>query len=325
MRIEYDDVIENYKSQIEKLSLWLWGNRIKEKHINLWLENFNESDNPSKEKQLALTLLNQFMFYDLREVRQALKSIFKDLYLAPYISEYRRKYNSYSMKDYTNYIETTLKKTRFLGVGNPSESSSLLLYFFRQKNNISKDYFTESCQFLIENPENNDIENLVYIDDLSGSGSQATKNLSKIIDRIRAIRKKSNTSIRISYFTLFATSDALRYLKDFEGEDNEKLFDRVDSIFELDSTYKVFSKDSRYISDKEESTFFKQLCKDNYLKKCQVEDIQTTGECGYGNTQLLLGFFYNIPNNTLPMFWSNNPPDWHPLFKRYNKKYILGI
>ena len=325
MKKEYDDIIEDYKSQIVKLSLWLWGNRIKEKHINLWLENFNESDNPSKEKQLALTLLNQFMFYDLREVRQALKSIFKDLYLAPYISEYRRKYNSYSMKDYTNYIETTLKKTRFLGVGNPSESSSLLLYFFRQKNNISKDYFTESCQFLIENPENNDIENLVYIDDLSGSGSQATKNLSKIIDRIRAIRKKSNTSISISYFTLFATSDALKYLKNFKGEDNEKLFDRVDSIFELDSTYKVFSKDSRYISDQEESRFFEQLCKDHYLKKCQVKDIQTIGECGYGNTQLLLGFFYNIPNNTLPMFWSNNPPDWHPLFKRYNKKYILGI
>ena len=229
------------------------------------------------------------------------------------------------MKDYTTYIEQVLKKTRFLGVGNPSESSSLLLYFFRQKNNISKDYFTESCQFLMENPENNNIENLIYIDDLSASGSQATRNLCNIINRIREIREESKIDINISYFTLFATSDALKHLKDFKDKNGKKLFDRVDSIFELDSTYKVFSQESRYIENNIDKEFFKNLCKDKYLNKCQIEDISKIGECGYGDTQLLLGFFYNMPNNTLPMFWSSNPPDWNPLFKRYNKKYILGI
>ena len=325
MKNEYDNIIENYKSQIVKLSLWLWGNRIKEKNIDLWLENFNDSEDHLKEKRLALTLLNQFMFYDLREIRQALKSLFKDLFLAPYISKYRKQYDSYSMKDYTTYIEEVLKKTRFLGVGNPSESSSLLLYFFRQKNNISKDYFTESCQFLMENPENNNIENLIYIDDLSASGSQATRNLCNIINRIREIREESKIDINISYFTLFATSDALKHLKDFKDKNGKKLFDRVDSIFELDSTYKVFSQESRYIENNIDKEFFKNLCKDKYLNKCQIEDISKNGECGYGDTQLLLGFFYNMPNNTLPMFWSSNPPDWNPLFKRYNKKYILGI
>ena len=41
MKIEYDDNTEKFKAQIEKLSLWLWGNRIKEKNIYSWLKNFN--------------------------------------------------------------------------------------------------------------------------------------------------------------------------------------------------------------------------------------------------------------------------------------------
>ena len=264
------------------------------------------------------------MFYDLREVRQALKSIFKDLYMAPLISSFRKLPNSYNMNDYNVYIEEELQKTRFLGVGNPSESSSLLLYFFRQKNNISKNYFAESCQFLIQNEDNNKINHLVFIDDLSASGSQAIRNLKKIINQIREMRTELKSEINISYFTLFSTTEALDTLRNSVGLSGSKLFDRVASIFELDSTYKAFDKDSRYFKNDEKREFFKHLCKENYLKKCEVEDVNDPEECGYGDTQLLLGFFYNIPNNTLPMFWSDSP-SWNPLFKRYNKKYRLGI
>lgn len=326
MKIEYDDYTENLIAKIEKLSLWLWGNRIKEKNIYSWLENFNGiySKDEKKEKQLALILLSQFMFYDLREIRQALKSIFKDFYMAPLISSFRQTTDSYNMDDYNAHFKAELQKTRFLGVGNPSESSSLLLYFFRQKNDIPKDYFAESCQLLVENEDNNKVSNLIFIDDLSASGSQAIRNLKNIIIKIRDRRKELKNEINISYFTLFATTEALEKLRNHTYADGNKLFDRVESIFELDSTYRTFAENSRYITANEEKEFFKKSCKKDYLKRCEVEDIKNEGECGYSDTQLMLGFFYNIPNNTLPIFWSDSK-DWKPLFKRYNKNYKLGI
>lgn len=31
-------------------------------------------------------------------------------------------------------------------------------------------------------------------------------------------------------------------------------------------------------------------------------------------------YYYNTPNNTLPIFWSDEN-SWQPIFQRYNKKY----
>jgi len=41
---------------------------------------------------------------------------------------------------------------------------------------------------------------------------------------------------------------------------------------------------------------------------------------GYANGQYTFGFFYNTPDNTLPLFWSSNA-QWIPLMKRYEKIY----
>ena len=42
---------------------------------------------------------------------------------------------------------------------------------------------------------------------------------------------------------------------------------------------------------------------------------------GFKNAQLMFGFFYNTPDNTLPIFWSESN-DWYPIVKRYDKRYF---
>ena len=44
---------------------------------------------------------------------------------------------------------------------------------------------------------------------------------------------------------------------------------------------------------------------------------------GYDNGQLLIGFHHNTPDNTLPIFWYDEPggTSWTPIFKRYPKYY----
>ena len=44
---------------------------------------------------------------------------------------------------------------------------------------------------------------------------------------------------------------------------------------------------------------------------------------GYNNDAYAFGFFYNTPDNTLPIFWSDHG-DWKPIMKRYDKKYTNG-
>ena len=39
---------------------------------------------------------------------------------------------------------------------------------------------------------------------------------------------------------------------------------------------------------------------------------------GFGNSALGLGLHHNVPDNTLPIFWQDNP--WRPVFSRRPKK-----
>lgn len=323
IKMTYKKTILKLRNQIQNLSTWLWGHKILEQDINDWLKNFeNKHDDKQKEEFIALSLLSQFMFFDQREVRQALKSLYKDKYISPLVKKYRKSTSSLKIQDYEKYIEESLQKTRFASIGNPSESSSIILYFFRQRNNIPKELFVHSCELIVDE-KYKDLEQLIYIDDISGSGSQATnKSLTRMVNEI----KSKIPSIKISYFTLFSTTAALKVLKESD------LFDTVDTIFELDETYKVFSNKSRYFKNYEQhNQYFQQTCEKKYFPKFDLgaEDISRdkqdklkTTECGFDNGQLALGFFYNIPNNTLPIFWADSV-EWQSIFKRYSKKYML--
>jgi len=312
---------EDIKKQIQNLSTWLWGHQVLSVDVNLWLKNFAIEDE-EKEELVALTLLSEFMFFEQKEIRQMLKSLYKDKFIAPLVTKYREQTGSYSLKDYEDFIKEQLSKTRFSNVGNPSESSSMLLYYFRQRNNLDTELFVNSCQLLTHNEKNMAVEHLIYLDDLSGSGSQAIKNLKIVIHDIRRKIK----GIKISYFMLFATSQALKNLND------SNIFDNVETVFELDETYKIFSDTSRYFGKHEEiKKYFQELCRKHYKPKWELgeEDIsknldQTLNneECGFSDTQLGLGFFYNMPNNTLPIFWADSD-NWKSIFKRYSKQYAI--
>jgi hypothetical protein len=211
-----------------------------------------------------------------------------------------------------------LAKTRFVGIGNTSESSCIMLYFFRQENEIRKESFINVSDIFIRNEDGKiidlsvdakQIDHYVFIDDFSGSGSQAsTFFINNQIERICKI----NTDAKLYYFTLFSTKESNKVLKN----DNSKLILR--SIFELDETYKVFSEQSRYYANlEEEKSFSENTCKqykDRYLYS------ESEYLCGWRDGQLLLRFFYNTPDNTLPTFWTETNY-WKPVFKRYDKKY----
>jgi len=133
---------------------------------------------------------------------------------------------------------------------------------------------------------------------------------------------------------LFATSNGINNIL------NSKLFDKVEAVIELDDSYKCFGNNSRIFPNRIDFEFDKDFTKEfcfrlgrplfrEINKKVgwtgpKLEEVSNITALGWDNCQLLLGFFHNTPDNTLPIIWYDEEEiKWNPIFKRYNKKYSL--
>ena len=95
--------------------------------------------------------------------------------------------------------------------------------------------------------------------------------------------------------------------------------DHSEAIFELDESFKCFADNSRYFAN-EIDGIDKAYCKNMCEQYCQDRSMDARSPFGFNNDELMLSFFHNTPNNTLPIFWTD-AKDWFPLFNRSIKKY----
>jgi len=301
-----------------------------------WLENFKDNDEDIQEQQRLemLYLLSKFLYFGHSQIRELLRALFRDLVKYPIIEQIRREHGDTQDLCYINSrFGEELNKTRFLGVGNPSESGIHLLYYLRQECNLKKDLFINTSDILAMNEKNRydagenqethkakkqrywvselrepQVKRYVFIDDFCGSGSQVKNYLQKYLHPLKA----EYPNIEISYLMLFGTEEGIKNVK------ASNMFNRVEAVFTLGETFKAFGSESRY---------FKNMPKEKEIDQEQVKNTaQKYGNklnsipLGYKDGQLLIGFFHNTPDNTLPIFWAESE-NWHPVFKRYGKNY----
>ena len=322
------DVLETeYGLQIKTLNETLWDNRALQPKIDAWLSNFKTET----EKEYALFLLSKLMYFNASNIRRLLQMLYKDLFRYPIIEDIRKNNDdTLDEKIIEDAFKEKLKKTRFLGVGNPSESGVHLLYYFRQENRLTKRLFINTDDVVINNKLNEKFKdmNFVFIDDICGSGMQATSNGSNVkrcVDNI----KKFSPNAKISYFVLFGMTEGLNKVR------NSRLYDCVEAVIEIDESYRCFDKYSRFFGSNEEEK--KQNIKamaekygyalaldiakrEDWPKNKEVE--AEANKLGFKNGQLLLSMHHNTPNNTLPIIWyDEDNSKWIPIFKRYNKVY----
>ncbi len=277
---------------------------------NLWLDNFKED-----EKIYAMFLLSKFMYFDNETIRELMQRVYEDLYRRPIIHEIRKhegltKDEAIIERDFKKRLE----RTRFLSIGNPSESSAHLLYYFRQENRLERDLFINAHQLYTHTQDGDviiakslvkDIDKVVVLDDFCGSGSQATTFDKEFVVNL----KKDKPELIIDYYSLFAIEKGLNKVSNLH-------YNRVRSIFILDESYKCFSDNSRFFTTNEEH--IKRACRTICNK--YGRHLEPRNPLGYKNCQMLLGFHHNTPNNTLPIFWSEKKA-WNPIFKRFIKIY----
>jgi len=323
---------ESLLDKIKVLNETIWENKILRKNIDLWLNNF-ETD---EEKLHSLYLLSEFMYFGSTQMRQLLKTLYRDLYRYPIVEQIRRNFSdTLDSAIIEKEFAETEKKTRFFGVGNPSESGAHLLYFFRQENKLSKRLFINTDEIFDRSDplnlklSNPDLEYYIFIDDFCGSGSQISRDtaLKSTIQNIRLIAPTK----KIYYLMLFATSNGIANVR------KSGFFDSVNCVVELDNTFRCFDVGSRYFQNPENPVdkaiakttaykyglpLIKSVCLSDGCPPSKVDAIAENHVYGFNDCQLLLGFHHNTPDNTLPIVWYDEQDQpWVPIFRRYNKKY----
>jgi hypothetical protein len=191
-----DDVPDALTRKIKTLNETIWENRVPEPLIREWLDNFDgRAGDRDKERLHALFILSNVIYFGSRQMRELLKALYRDLYRYR-IVEFIRRNNGDTVDEafIGRAFVDELQKTRFLGVGNPSESGCHLLYYFRQENGLPSTQFIHTHQIFRRDTTTGvltlrfpDVKRYVFIDDFSGSGNQGVEYSRDVVASIKAL------------------------------------------------------------------------------------------------------------------------------------------
>lgn len=316
------DLVDRLQSKLKQLFETAWEGRINLADVERWVQQFDSHPSIEDDEQLhALFLLTHFIYFGQQEIRELLKSLYRDLYRTPLLHHIRRQNANTTDRVFieAEFAEAR-RKTRFLGVGNPSESGVHLLYLFRQENRLPRTMFMNTHEIFSREISggilqtaiaDDQIQHYIFIDDLCGSGTQASIYCKDLVEPL----KSQIPSIKVDYYVLFATNKGLDAVRNLAG------FDNVKAVFELDESFKAFSTTSRIFGGLPPPF---ELSKVQATCKKYGDIIAPTHPLGYKDGQLLVGFNYNTPDNTLPIIWGDDMigAAWTPIFRRYNKVYV---
>lgn len=296
----------------------LWKDAVDGQKLNDWENNFKSLETELGKREILnmLYLLSKFTYLGKKEIRILLKSLFRDLFKYPLVEKIRlANDNTKDLQIIESEFLKELKLTNFVSVGSGSESGGHLLMPFRQAHTSiikSSQCKTQDGIFMIKEQfdyryiiiSDETVKRYIFIDDFIGSGQQVIQKLEEPISLLR----EKIPDLEISYYSLIATEEGLKKIRE------KKIFDNVESVFQLDSSFKTFEQDSRY---------FKELIDDIDLLFAKETTEKYSKDLfhhvlGFDNCQLMLGFEHNTPDNSLPLFWSEENK-WNPIFKRYTK------
>jgi hypothetical protein len=282
---------EDLMSIIMHTASTAWKHDLGKKDIDAWLSNFQgEVFGVKHEKLMALWLLSHFTFYNQYEVEALCKVVYQDL-LHLLITD-----PTIAGKTPAQIISEFFASANIISPEAVSGSGGFVAYLFRHVNNLPVHLFNYS----IDNV-NDRVKNLITIDDVTLTAGPK--------GQIAAFMKKHEQQLQnknLYLLTLVATDDAIQYL-------SETFNVHVVTAIQLDSRDKCFSDKSDIFSAFPSLAEPCRKFAEHYGKKIYQHPL------GFEDGQYTFGFYYNAPDNTLPIFWSQIK--WTPVIRRHHKNY----
>ena len=175
--------------------------------------------------------------------------------------------------------------------------------FKRNKNRISFFPHYDNFKHKLKNYKTETA--VVFIDDFSGSGNQFN-NYYKTFIKPQVSTNKNIVSF--TFLTMFYLPRAKSSIEQCNPE--IKLLGNI--------KYPVFLTDRSVFGSRKNMLPIREFCHSYGKILFSIYDKETNTHqlhpLGYDNSQALIVFAYNPPNNTLPIIWSSK--NWHPLYPR---------
>lgn len=269
------------------------GKDIFEKHITEWLEFFKDED-----KHIFLELLAHYRYYTKEQYKNIMKSFYQKIL---------EKLTTDNDKNSVLFITFSSKKGRASGGDHVRATLEETLIGKFPKDHIISD--TDK----VEQNIFDDIEYVVFIDDIVGSGATLYNSIKDVCEKFELYNK---LNIKIFIAMVYANEKKIQQKKTQLQEKGIV----VTELFVHESTGKCFGNErvfNKYMESKYQNIvkMYEEIIEENKLQN----DTEFNSVLGFQNGQLLVSFYYNTPNNTLSVFWRPSKVS-EPLFIR--NKYI---
>lgn len=270
------------------------GSKLTSEIIHEWLSQFESISS----QRLVFQLLQNFKLYTDLEIRNKLENMFLLV---------RRKMNR---EGKIKFLEAQKKKRGDILItyldDSPAKGGGYYTKLFADTNGIYAQYACVPHVLEKKIQEIDGLNCLVIIDDIIGSGTTAKENIKKYFTPAfcETLRQKEIIVV-FGFITGFSESKEI-----IENElEQLHLNFSVELVDILNENDKCFSQGSKIFMNESEMERAKSIC----LQKGEI--LERKHPLGYSNSELLIAFPANCPNNTLPIFWKRTK-DWIPLFER---------
>ena len=248
-----------------------------------WLDNFDKADWGK-----ALITLNAFEYFTSKDIIREFDNYLLEIY------EARSNDNSF----YT------------LPVGEVGKSGLAMIYYLKKTNSFVNNKIEILGQTELDKIGRDD--NLILVDDFSGSGDT-------ILTFYNSIKDKIPQTTNVAVVTIAHLNKAKLLL----ARNNLNIYGN----FRLPAFSKrgsVFGYPPRMKAIREFCFKYGNLI---YPEKDYNRGKTNQHPLGYSNSQALIGFEHAIPNNTIPIIWgdrrrTDTKESWFPIFPRRTQAYI---
>ncbi|RYU91810.1 phosphoribosyltransferase-like protein [Emticicia agri] len=262
--------------------------------IRNWLNQFEDIH----EQRIIFKLLQNFKLYTEEEIREKLKKLFEG------VQRYSKRRNLIRVIN-----ANELKRSDFIVSyldSSPAKGASFYTKLFANENKI---YAGNVCTpELIQKKisENPTLKGLIIIDDFIGTGNTIIENFKNYFDSdLCRLLNDKKIFVIVGVITGFLESKELveNALKELDLEGEVMILDI------LNNNDRCFDPNLKIFDNSVELRNAKTICfqKGEYL--------EPKAPLGYSDSQTLIAFPQNCPNNTLPIFWKRTD-SWVPLFQR---------
>lgn len=271
------------------------GKEVTPVNVRAWLNQF-EYDNT--EQRLMFNILQHVKFYGEPLIREKMQGLHQNVQ------------QDIARRGVARPASRRARRTDILlsSFGPPSKSGSSYARLYANENKIA---YASEISFADIPPtlnSNDHVEAIVFVDDIIASGDSTIEYLSELNEKCGELLKEKQVKVFISaicglYIGIEKLKNAIEKVP-FEAE--------VFVSDDLTKTNQCFSDESEIFPSPQDREKAKGIALEI------GKQIEKKIPLGFQDNQLLVVYYDNCPNNTLPILWkeSTGKIKWTPLFKR---------